>query len=133
MKKTAEYLSVFVGGGAGYGLLEIIYRGHTHWTMTLAGGLALLLIYLASNKIKARRWQKWVMGAFIISAVEFVAGGIVNILLGWNVWSYSHHRFNLMGQICPLFFAQWFLLCIPVVRLCERVKERFFRQPPVGR
>jgi hypothetical protein len=34
--------------------------------MLLAGGLSLALIYAASNKIKAKRWQKWVMGAFII-------------------------------------------------------------------
>jgi uncharacterized membrane protein len=126
MKKIMEYPAVFFTGGLGYGLLELIYRGHTHWTMPAAGGVCLLLIYLVSNNMKAKKWQKWVMGAFIISTVEFVTGGIVNILLGWKVWSYSHHRFNLMGQICPLFTLQWFLLCIPVVRLCMFIKRRVF-------
>ncbi len=126
MKRIIEYPVVFTGGGLGYGLLELIYRGRTHWTMLLAGGLSLALIYAASNKIKAKRWQKWVMGAFIISTIEFVTGVIVNILLGLNVWSYSHHRFSLMGQICLLFSFLWFLLCIPAVWLCETVRKKFF-------
>ncbi len=126
VKKLVEYPAVFLAGGLGYGLLELVYRGHTHWTMPLAGGLALVLIYAASNGIKARQWQKWVMGASIISAVEFVTGGLVNILLGWNVWDYSHHRFDLMGQICALFTLQWFLLCIPLVWLCELAKRKIF-------
>jgi uncharacterized membrane protein len=127
MKKIMEYPAVFIIGGLGYGLLELLYRGRTHWTMLLAGGLSLLLIYASSNKIKAKRWQKWVMGAFIISTIEFVTGGIVNILLGLNVWSYSHHRFSLMGQICLLFSFLWFLLCIPAVWLCELVRKKVFK------
>ena len=33
----------FCLGAAGYGLLEYLYRGRTHWTMLLAGGAALVL------------------------------------------------------------------------------------------
>mgnify|MGYP007061466321 CR=1 FL=1 len=54
MKRIMEYPAVFTGGGLGYGLLELIYRGRTHWTMLLAGGLSLTLIYCASNKIMAK-------------------------------------------------------------------------------
>ena len=34
----------FCLGAAGYGLLEYLYRGRTHWTMLLAGGAALVLL-----------------------------------------------------------------------------------------
>ena len=39
MVKKGELLSVFSIGAAGYSLLEILWRGNTHWTMTLAGGI----------------------------------------------------------------------------------------------
>ena len=42
-----------------------------------------------------------------------------------NVWDYSDRKFNLMGQICPLYSALWFLLCIPVNRLTEYMRYKF--------
>ena len=31
-------------GGAIYAVIELIWRGHTHWTMALLGGLLFVLI-----------------------------------------------------------------------------------------
>ena len=42
MVKKGELLSVFSIGAAGYSLLEILWRGNTHWTMTLAGGICFM-------------------------------------------------------------------------------------------
>lgn len=42
-----------------------------------------------------------------ITAVEFIAGLIINIWLGMNVWDYSAMPGNIMGQICPQFLAMW--------------------------
>ena len=40
-------IAVFVLGGGAYGLMEILFRGHTHWTMLVTGGAcALTLFYL---------------------------------------------------------------------------------------
>lgn len=44
MAKTREYAFVYLFGGIMYGLMEVIWRGHTHWTMTLTGGTALLIL-----------------------------------------------------------------------------------------
>ena len=35
---------IFVVGEIGYSLLEILWRGYTHWTMSLTGGLCFLLM-----------------------------------------------------------------------------------------
>ena len=40
-----EQLFVFFIGAAGYGLLEILWRGYTHWTMLICGGICFFLIY----------------------------------------------------------------------------------------
>ena len=44
-----EYLMVFLLGGAGYCLIEVLWRGFTHWSMALAGGGALSLMNAAAK------------------------------------------------------------------------------------
>lgn len=112
-----EFPLIFMLGGLGYGGLEILWRGHTHWTMLLLGGACLCLIYLIATRSRDRAWKKWIMCACCITALEFVIGCIVNIRLGWAVWDYSDQPMNLMGQICPLFSFFWLLLSIPCVYL----------------
>ena len=111
-EKILEIL-VFVLGGSAYGLMEILFRGHTHWTMVITGGACILTLYLLSG---------WLMsiplilvaasGALIVTAYEFCVGMIVNVRLGWQVWDYSTLPGNIMGQICPVFTTAWFLLCL---------------------
>ena len=50
-------------------------------------------------------------------------GFFVNILLAWNVWDYSDQAIHLFGQICPLYSALWFLLCIPCLYLCRAIRR----------
>jgi uncharacterized membrane protein len=121
-----KYVWLYLIGGFGYGLIEMLFRGHTHWTMIAAGGVCFLLIYLISIKSAEPLWKKWIMGGAVITTVEFVTGGIVNILLGWNVWSYAHHRLNLMGQISLLFFCLWVFLSVPGMWLCALLRRKLF-------
>ena len=37
MDKIKEYFVVFASGGIIYSLIEVVFRGFTHWTMTLTG------------------------------------------------------------------------------------------------
>lgn len=117
------YLLLFTAGGLLYGLIEIVFRGYTHWSMLIAGGICFLLIYFVNAGVDAPKWQKWILGGAIITAVEFVAGCIVNLRLGWNVWDYSGHRFNLMGQICLLFSVLWVGLSVPAIECCDLARK----------
>ena len=105
-----ELLPVFALGSILYGLTEILWRGWTHWTMLLCGGICFTLMYLVSGS-GLSLVKKWLLSTCIITTVEFVAGCIVNLRLHWQVWDYSSMAGNLLGQICPLFTAAWFLLC----------------------
>lgn len=106
-------ITVFILGGMAYGLMEVIFRGHTHWSMVITGGACVLTLYLIMD---------WTMnlplvvaalaGAGIITFYEFCVGMLVNVSLGWHVWDYSSMPGNILGQICPLFTGLWFAMCL---------------------
>lgn len=117
---------LFLIGSVGYSLLEILWRGNTHWSMSITGGLCFLAIYHIDTKYEKKPWwKKCLMCSTVITAMEFLVGCIVNLQLGWNVWSYARLPGNLMGQICPLFSLLWFLLSIPLIGLTKLLKKRF--------
>ena len=114
-------LLVFVLGGTAYAMMEILFRGHTHWSMALTGGACVVTLYILLDWLNG---QPLVMaalaGAVIVTVYEFAVGCIVNLRFGWAVWDYSDLEGNLLGQICPVFTAAWFALCflfLGVVRL----------------
>ena len=109
----------------GYGALEILWRGRTHWTMLLTGGFCYLLLYTMDTRLDAPLYLRCILGALVVTAVEFTVGALVNVLLGWNVWDYSDMRFNLFGQVCLTYSVLWALLGIPVDWLSTAISRRF--------
>lgn len=119
-------LLLFFAGGLGYSVLEILWRGFTHWTMFLLGGLCYLLITQAASACKGRLplWFCCFYSAAAVTVLEFATGCLVNLLLGWNVWDYQNQPLNLLGQVCIGFTALWFLLSIPVAELGIWMKDK---------
>ena len=64
---------------------------------------------------------KCIAGALVITAIEFIAGYIVNLRMGLNVWDYSGRPYNLYRQICPGFALLWALLSLPIALLCDHI------------
>ncbi len=127
MRKIGEYLSVFAIGGGGYSLLEIMWRGYTHWSMTITGGVCFMLIYLTDSKFNHEPlWKRCFLGSLLITMAELIVGFVVNILLEWDVWDYSKQFLNIRGQICALYSTLWFFLCIPAIYLCGLIKKKLF-------
>ncbi len=116
-------LIAFCVGAVGYSIIEIMWRGYTHWTMALTGGICLFLIYTMNNLLNVPFVIKCLFGAIIITSLELAVGYVVNIKLGWEVWNYSSIPFNFMGQICVRYSVMWFFLCIPAVNLCNAIKS----------
>lgn len=104
--------AVFLLGGGAYGLMEILFRGHTHWTMLVTGGACVLTMFYLREWLLAQPLAVGALaGAVIITAYELSVGVIVNLKLGWQVWDYSAQPGNVLGQICPAFTAIWFVVC----------------------
>lgn len=118
---------IFVVGEIGYSLLEILWRGYTHWTMSLTGGLCFLLMYSLNQRMAGSSLMKRCLAAaLLITAVEFAVGCLVNLGLNWQVWDYGDWPLNLFGQVCLFYSALWFLLAIPTLWLCAYLKRRYF-------
>ena len=107
---------LFLIGGKLYTCIEIWWRGFTHWSMFLLGGICFVIMGLL-NEYKFKWNQSLILQSFIsavvITVLEFLSGCVVNLWLGWNVWNYSGLPYNLLGQIC----LQYFLLWIPLSML----------------
>lgn len=112
MSERILEILVFALGGTAYGLMEILFRGHTHWTMVITGGACVLTLFMLQDWLMSIPLiGAAAMGALVITVYEFFVGIIVNLQFGWHVWDYSAQPGNIMGQICPLFTVIWFLLC----------------------
>ncbi len=117
---------LFILGAIGYPLLELLWRGRTHWSMSLAGGLCLVLLLIIS-RIPLPRPFLWLLGALAITGVEFAIGCIVNRWLHLGVWDYSALPLNLLGQISLPFSLIWFALSIPGIALCRAIDHGILR------
>lgn len=122
--KIAQYVYTFLMGYFLYSFVEVAGRGYTHWTMALTGGLVLSVLYAISGLRTMNLIKCCFIGAAVITCIEFAVGVFDNIIMGWQVWDYSDRRFNILGQICPLFTGLWFLLCIPAFFLCRKIRSR---------
>ena len=122
-----ELLAAFFLGGSAYGAIELLWRGHTHWTMVVTGGFCYVFIYLIASWAALGRWRQYILCAAVITAREFVVGSIVNVRLGWAVWDYSRQPMNLYGQICARYAAYWFFLSIPGCALARATRRLLLR------
>lgn len=121
-------LILFVIGGLLYLLIELAFRGHTHWTMFFVGGLCFVLVGAINEVIP---WEtsfilQCVIGGVIITAVEFVSGCIINLWLGWAVWDYWDMPFNLLGQICLPFSLLWVLISAIAIVVDDYIRYYLF-------
>lgn len=110
-RRIIEAVIIFCVGSLMYSLLEVLFRGYTHWTMALTGGAVFSILYFINLSLKTRSFVlRGLIGCFVITAAEFLVGCVVNLMFGMRVWDYSERKGNILGQICPLFSFWWFVL-----------------------
>ena len=111
-------------GGMAYFNFEILFRGYSHISMIICGGLCFYTIGLLNE---GKNWHpsflfQMILGSLIIITYEYLTGVIVNIYLNLHVWDY----FQLPGT--DLYsFSYYMVLCNTAVYLDRRHhKERSF-------
>lgn len=125
------FCTMYLIGSIGYRFIEILWRGHTHWTMGIVGGICMVCIYSIEQKLKKYNLAvRALFSCLCITAVEFISGLFINKVFRMNVWNYSSLPLNLMGQVCLLYSAFWYLLCIPAHLLCKIIKQHVFALLP---
>lgn len=119
IKKFLQAIFLICTGGMTYYNFEILFRGFSHISMFLCGGVSFYTIGLL-NESPHRHFSflsQMFLGSLIITVYEFITGVIVNLYLHLNVWDYSKMPFNIKGQVCLPFSILWFFLspiCIVV-------------------
>lgn len=119
-KRILEYLFLWFLGGILYYLIEIIFRGFSHWSMFILGGICMVFFALQGrrNGWSSPLWIQVVRCTFFITVCEFITGMIVNKWLNLNVWDYSNQPFHLYGQICLPFMILFSGLATVGIILC---------------
>ena len=72
--------------------------------------------------------KQGIVGACIVTALEFVVGMIVNVYLGWGIWDYSNVPLNFIGQICLPFSIAWIAVSILAVVVDDWVRYFLFKE-----
>lgn len=128
-RKWFEYFVIFMFGSVAYMLIEMAYRGRTHWTMGIVGGLSLLIIGFLNEGLIPVTWgiiPQGIISSVIITMMEFVTGCICNIGLGWAIWDYSEMPLNILGQICLPFSLIWIVLGIVAIFIDDLIRHAIF-------
>lgn len=131
MKQILKQIFLFIIGGIIYGMIEVLFRGNTHWTMLIVGGLCFTLIGLLNEypNFRLSLFYQGILGSIIITTLEFISGVVINIILGWNVWDYSGLPFNILGQICLPFCLAWLGLSVVAIFIDDGLRYLIFKEP----
>ena len=130
-KRFGKTLFLFFCGGIAYGFIELLWRGYTHWTMLVLGGVLFVLIGGINNYFT---WDmslvlQCLLGSAIVTGAELVSGIILNIWLGLGIWDYSHMWGNVLGQICPQFTLVWIVLSGVAIFLDDCLRYTLWGEP----
>ena len=121
-------MTLWLYGGFIYYMIEIAWRGFSHPSMFITGGIAFLCIGVINNYLPWRLGFIWqcVIGGIVVTILELIVGLIVNVWLGLGIWDYSDLRFNLWGQIVPHFTFAWIALSAVAIWLDDYLRWKIF-------
>ena len=114
---------LFYAGGCAYMGVELAWRGWSHSSMFLAGGVCFLLLGQLQQVQPRLHWlPRAMVGAGIITGVELLAGLLVN--RDYGVWDYRHVPGNFHGQVCLPFSLLWIPLSLGAMGLYSLLERR---------
>ncbi|MCD7728178.1 MAG: putative ABC transporter permease [Ruminococcus sp.] len=120
--------TIFCIGAFGYGIIEIFFRGYTHITMGVLGGICLLFMSILNyfyTSFRSLVVCALISGVFI-TVMEGAMGYFLNLLLGLDIWDYSTAPLNVNGQICLPFSIAWVVLSLVVMPLERFLSRKIF-------
>ena len=128
--KVNKSIILFFIGAIFYGLVELFWRGYTHISMLIVGGMMFLVIGGINEYLP---WNlpleiQCLIGSIAVTITEFIAGLILNVWLGLGVWDYSNMAGNIMGQICPIFSLAWFALSLVAILLDDYIRYKLWNE-----
>ena len=109
IKNALKMIVLLMIGGTIYFCIEMLWRGHSHWTMALVGGICFIAIGAINEYIpwEMGMVQQSLIGACLVTGIEFIAGIILIChLILWDKFAYL---FSLLGLLC-LLLRLWLMI-----------------------
>ena len=120
--KIWKPIFLFYLGGMAYCAMELAWRGRTHGSMFVTGGLCFVLIgRLRKVPSPLPILHRALIGAGIITMLELACGMMVN--RSYAVWDYRRLPLNFRGQICLPFFLLWIPISFLAILLYDKLDQ----------
>ena len=116
-------------GGAAYVAIELLWRGRSHITMFVLGGVCFWLIGRLNCRGTLPLAVQICLAVCMVTALELITGLIVNKMLELHVWDYSVLPMNFMGQICLYYCLLWIPLSVAAIFLEDGLRKLLFGVP----
>ena len=103
--------------------LELLWRGRSHPSMFLAGGVCFLLLGQL-NRVRPRLplILRALFGALAITQVELLTGLLFN--RNYQVWDYRNTPLNFFGQICLPYCLLWIPLSLIALLVHSHITKK---------
>ena len=120
--RLLKHIILFYMGGSAYMTLEFIWRGRSHGSMFLLGGVCFLLIGKLSSLLRRVPLAlQLVVSSVMITGLELATGLLVN--RDYSVWDYRTVSYNFLGQICLPFSLLWIPVSLFGMQLYYRAER----------
>ena len=130
MNKLSKYIFLFMIGGSMYYIVELLFRGYSHWSMFILGGMCFYYAGIQNEYVSWNYplWKQLIKVESFVLISEFITGCIVNLWLGWNVWDYSNLAGNILGQTSWQFALLFIPLCLVAIILDDYLRYWLFKE-----
>ena len=107
--------------------LEFCWRGYSHGSMFLLGGLCFLLIgRIGLGLSRLPLALRLLLCAGLVTVLELLTGLLVN--RDYSVWDYRGLPFQFQGQICLIFSLLWIPVSLMAMHLYDAANHCLFPQ-----
>lgn len=130
MKSFIKGMILWLIGGIIYYAMEMAFRGRSHWTMIVVGGICFLICGGLNERFSFEMplLFQGTICACLVTIVEFIAGCVLNLWLHMDIWDYTNMPLNLYGQICLPFTLLWILVCMIAVVVDDYLRYWLFKE-----
>lgn len=113
-----------------YYIVELLFRGYSHWSMFILGGMCFYYAGIQNEYVSWNYplWKQLIKVESFVLISEFITGCIVNLWLGWNVWDYSNLAGNILGQTSWQFALLFLPLCLVAIILDDYLRYWLFKE-----
>ncbi len=106
-------------------VLEFLWRGRSHGSMFLLGGLCFLLVGMLHRWLKIPLALQLLLSAVTITGLELAVGLLVN--RDYGVWDYRGMPYHYLGQICLNYSLLWIPVSMAAILLYRWIEPRLSR------